>query len=120
MAEKTYRILILGASYGSLLGAKLILAGHDVTMICLPEEVDLINGEGIRVKIPVRGRDGRVAAAGPEARHGLLPALHPVADAEIPPVPGPARDARAAQGGPEDRPGAGRLRLACYLRTLPS
>jgi len=60
MAEKTYRILILGASYGSLLGAKLILAGHDVTMICLPEEVDLINGKGIRVKIPVRGRDGLV------------------------------------------------------------
>ena len=58
MAEKTYRILIFGASYGSLLGAKLILAGHDVTMICLPEEADLINADGIRVKIPVRGRDG--------------------------------------------------------------
>ena len=58
MAEKTYRILTFGASYGSLLGAKLILAGHDVTMICLPEEADLINADGIRVKIPVRGRDG--------------------------------------------------------------
>ena len=58
MAEKTYRVLTFGASYGSLLGAKLILAGHDVTMICLPEEADLINADGIRVKIPVRGRDG--------------------------------------------------------------
>ena len=36
----------------------MILAGHDVTMICLPEEADLINADGIRVKIPVRGRDG--------------------------------------------------------------
>ncbi len=60
MADKTYRILTLGASYGSLLGAKLILAGHDVTMICLPEEANLINADGIRVKIPVRGRAGLV------------------------------------------------------------
>ena len=60
MADKTYRVLTLGASYGSLLGAKLILAGHDVTMVCLPEEADLINDEGIRVKIPLRGRDGLV------------------------------------------------------------
>lgn len=60
MADKTFNILTLGASYGSLLGAKLILAGHNVTMICLPEEADLINANGIRVKTPVRGRDGLV------------------------------------------------------------
>jgi ketopantoate reductase len=53
-------ILTLGASYGSLLASKLILAGHDVTMICLPAEADAVNADGIRVKIPVRGRDGLV------------------------------------------------------------
>jgi len=55
-----YNTLILGASYGSLLAIKLALAGHDTTMVCLPEEVDLINKEGIRVRLPVRGRDDLV------------------------------------------------------------
>ena len=32
----TYKILILGASYGSLLATKLLLAGHTVKMVCLP------------------------------------------------------------------------------------
>ena len=50
-----YKILILGASYGSLLGAKLTLAGHTVKLVCLPEEADLINAEGARVRLPVRG-----------------------------------------------------------------
>lgn len=35
--SETRNILILGASYGSLLGTKLLLAGHDVTLVCLPE-----------------------------------------------------------------------------------
>ena len=76
MPDTKYSILILGASYGSLLGSKLILADHDVTMICLPEEADLVNAKGIRVLIPVRGRDqlveidsrnapGSIKAAGP-------------------------------------------------------
>ena len=51
-------ILILGASYGSLLGAKLLLAGHDVHLVCLPAEANLINAEGIRVRLPVKGREG--------------------------------------------------------------
>ena len=55
-----HKILIFGASYGSLLATKLILAGHDATLVCLPEEADLINGGGTRVRIPVRGRDGLV------------------------------------------------------------
>lgn len=53
-------ILIMGASYGSLLGAKLLMAGHNVTFVCLPAEADLINSEGIRVRIPVRGREGSI------------------------------------------------------------
>jgi len=52
-----YNTLILGASYGSLLAIKLGLAGHNTNMVCLPEEADLVNKEGIRVRIPVRGRD---------------------------------------------------------------
>jgi hypothetical protein len=55
-----FKILILGASYGSLLGAKLLLAGHTVKLICLPAEADLINAEGIRVRLPVKERDGLV------------------------------------------------------------
>ena len=47
---KKYRILILGASYGSLLGIKLALAGHDVDLVCLPQEVELINKEGAIVR----------------------------------------------------------------------
>ena len=56
----TYKILILGASYGSLLGAKMALAGHSVTLVCLPEEVQLINAEGARVRMAARGVDGLV------------------------------------------------------------
>lgn len=53
----TYKILILGASYGSLLGSKLALAGHTVDLVCLPAEADLINSEGAIVRMPVKGRD---------------------------------------------------------------
>jgi len=53
----TYTTLVLGASYGSLLAIKLALAGHDTNLVCLPEEADLINKDGIRVRLPVRGRD---------------------------------------------------------------
>jgi hypothetical protein len=54
------KVLILGASYGSLLGMKLALAGHDVKLACLPAEADLINKEGARVRMPVKGREGLV------------------------------------------------------------
>jgi hypothetical protein len=56
----TYKILILGASYGSLLATKLLLAGHAVRLVCLPAEADLINQEGARVRMPVKGREGLV------------------------------------------------------------
>jgi hypothetical protein len=58
--KATYKILILGASYGSLLGAKLVLAGHSVKLVCLPAEVELINKEGARVRLPIKGREGLV------------------------------------------------------------
>src|SRR6266511_3152200 len=52
----TYNILILGASYGSLLASKLLFGGHQVKLVCLPAEADLINAEGFRVRLPVKGR----------------------------------------------------------------
>jgi hypothetical protein len=72
----TYNILIMGASYGSLLASKLMFGGHQVKLVCLPAEADLINAEGFRVRLPVRGRKepieidsrklpGKVSAAGP-------------------------------------------------------
>jgi hypothetical protein len=72
----TYNILIMGASYGSLLASKLMFGGHNVKLVCLPAEAELINAEGFRVRLPVRGRKdpieidsrklpGKVSAAGP-------------------------------------------------------
>src|SRR5438132_7521121 len=55
-----YNILIFGASYGSLLATKLLLAGHTVKLVCVPAEAELINKEGTRVRLPVKGRDGLV------------------------------------------------------------
>jgi hypothetical protein len=49
-------ILIMGASYGSLLASKLLFGGHSVRLVCLPAEADLINSEGFRVRLPIRGR----------------------------------------------------------------
>ena len=51
-----YNIMIMGASYGALLGIKLCAAGHSTTLVCLPEEAELINREGQRVRMPVKGR----------------------------------------------------------------
>ena len=46
----------MGASYGSLLASKLLFGGHSIHLVCLPAEADLINAEGFKVKLPVRGR----------------------------------------------------------------
>jgi len=73
-----YNVLILGASYGSLLATKVLLAGHDVTLVCRLEEAQVINERGTRVRLPVKGREapveidsrrlpGTLAAATPEA-----------------------------------------------------
>jgi hypothetical protein len=54
MAAKN--ILIMGAAYGSLLASKMLFGGHRIHHICLPAEADLINAEGFRIRLPVRGR----------------------------------------------------------------
>lgn len=72
----TFNVLILGASYGSLLATKLLFAGHKIKLVCLPAEADAINKDGARVRLPVKGRKdlveidtrklpGTLSAAGP-------------------------------------------------------
>jgi hypothetical protein len=58
--SKKYKVLILGASYGSLLASKMMMAGHSVSLVCRKETADLINSEGTRVRMPVKGREGLV------------------------------------------------------------
>ncbi|MEM0943956.1 MAG: hypothetical protein AAGI70_08420 [Pseudomonadota bacterium] len=80
-------VLILGASYGSLLGTKLMMAGHHVTLVCRAKTAALINGEGTEVRIKLKGEaehrairsaglPGRVDACPPEevdiARYDLV------------------------------------------------
>jgi hypothetical protein len=73
---RTANILILGASYGSLLGTKLQFGGHKIKLICRPSTVAAINKHGARVRLPIKGRDevieldsrmlpGELSAAGP-------------------------------------------------------
>jgi hypothetical protein len=54
----TYNVLILGASYGSLFGTKLLMAGHSVTLVCTRGTADLINRDGTIVRMPIKGREG--------------------------------------------------------------
>ena len=77
-----YKILIMGAAYGSLLASKMLFGGNKIHHVCLPAEADLINAEGFKVTLPVRGRKdpvlldskklpGEVTAGGPS---GVNPA----------------------------------------------
>jgi hypothetical protein len=58
VAGQKYNVLILGASYGSLFGTKLLMAGHRVTLVCTKSTADLINREGTIVRMPIKGREG--------------------------------------------------------------
>ncbi len=58
--KKPTNVLIFGASYGSLLATKLVLAGHRTTLVCTPAEAALFNAEGAVVRMPVKGREGLV------------------------------------------------------------
>jgi len=53
-----YNVLIFGASYGSLFGTKLLMAGHRVTLVCTKDTADLINRDGTIVRMPIKGREG--------------------------------------------------------------
>ena len=51
------RVLILGASYGSLFGTKLLMAAQSVTLVCTRSTAELINRDGTVVKFTMKGRD---------------------------------------------------------------
>jgi hypothetical protein len=76
-----YKVLILGASYGSLLGTKFILAGHSVTLVCTPPTAELINRDGTFVRLPIRGRETPVEisskALGADLSAGIPEAVDP-------------------------------------------
>jgi len=108
------RTLILGASYGSLFSTKLLMAVHDVTLVCRRATADLINTRGTEVLLPFRGEpaarrirstelSGRLDAKTPEMvdpsdydlvvlamqepqylHHSVRALLHRVADARVP------------------------------------
>ncbi len=75
-------VLILGASYGSLLGTKLLLAGHRVSLVCTRPTADLINREGTRVRFPLRGRESPVEVASQTLPGALTAAAPEEADPE--------------------------------------
>src|SRR2546428_4995376 len=58
-----YNVLILGASYGSLFGTKLLMAGHRVSLVCTKPTAELINREGTLVRFPIRGREALMEIA---------------------------------------------------------
>src|SRR5262249_1106945 len=72
----TYKILIMGASYGSLLASKILFGGHKLHLVCLPPEADLITTEGFWVRLPVGGRKAPV-----ELASGKLPGKVPAGPA---------------------------------------
>jgi hypothetical protein len=72
----TYKVLMMGASYGSLLATKLLFGGNSVKLVCLPAEVEAFNTDGAIVRMPIKGRStpielnsrklpGHLSAAGP-------------------------------------------------------
>ncbi|HEY4999700.1 MAG TPA: hypothetical protein VII36_11175, partial [Usitatibacter sp.] len=72
------KILVFGASYGSLLAVKLAAAGHSATLVCRARTAALVNASGVIVRMPVKGRErlaevrsrelpGKVDAATPDS-----------------------------------------------------
>ena len=53
--SRAYKVLVFGASYGSLFATKAAAAGHDATLVCQRATAELINREGTRVQFPVKG-----------------------------------------------------------------
>jgi len=78
-----YRILVLGASYGSLFGTKCAMAGHDVTLVCRAETAELINRSGTVVRMKLKDE----------------PAPRPIHSADL---PGTVRAATPAAANPRD------------------
>ena len=71
-------ILILGASYGSLLATKLLMAGHNVTLVCRRQTAELINRRGTEVRIKLRDEAAHRAIFSRDLP-GILDAVEPIA-----------------------------------------
>lgn len=71
-----HNVLILGASYGSLFGTKLLMAGHRVSLVCTPATAALINREGTVVRFPIKGQDSLLDVAS-QSLPGELNAIAP-------------------------------------------
>jgi hypothetical protein len=69
-------ILILGASYGSLLATKLLMAGHNVTLVCRKQTAELINRDGTEVRIKLRDEAAHRAIFSHDLP-GILDAVEP-------------------------------------------
>jgi hypothetical protein len=71
--SRAIKLLIFGASYGSLFATKAAAAGHDATLVCQRATAELINREGTRVTFPLKGDvlsahlPGKVSASIPAA-----------------------------------------------------
>lgn len=74
-ADPCCNILILGASYGSLLACKFVLAGHACTLVCRAATAKVFNERGSVVRMPVRGREGLIDVVVPPG--GRLTACTP-------------------------------------------
>lgn len=55
MTDAPLNILIIGASYGALIAAKVALAGHRVTLVGREDELTLIERQGVTIDMPFRG-----------------------------------------------------------------
>ena len=54
-----YHVLVLGASYGSLFGTKLLMAGHQVSLICTKPTAELMKPPS-RTQRLMRSRKKRI------------------------------------------------------------
>jgi hypothetical protein len=70
------KVLVLGASYGSLLASKIAIAGHDVSLVCTRKTADTINREGTLVRFPMKGQSA-FADVSSKMLQGRLEALTP-------------------------------------------
>jgi hypothetical protein len=70
-----YDVLVLGASYGSLFGTKLLMDGHRVTLVCTRSTAELINREGTVVRFPIKGRDALLDVASKKLPGSLVAAV---------------------------------------------
>lgn len=69
MTRDKLSILVLGASYGLVLGLKASWSGHRVDFVCMPHEVDFINEGKASLKIPSKTTDHVLTLGAKDALH---------------------------------------------------